>query len=148
MYSSKDKFFILSFLAPLLLILATQAQAAHKYIPLYHDMGNGKSPYLTLTLSANNAGMKNGTVTRYHETGNIPNKQKNHYDYSVWDVHDQYGHYFGSFTLLSDNNHVLWDGYAAPADNSGYYLEGIQFAYDNPKRMATLKVSQIHSPKP
>lgn len=110
---------------------------------LANYMGTGDNPRIYLELSPNNGSKWRPFIIDYQETGNIPWSTDSAHNWSPWDVKDQNKNYYGTITLSSDGKNVWWNGYSTGIE--GFYLEGINFSYNNKLSAHQLTVEKIHT---
>ena len=113
----------------LVLLLSIAGIVAGEGQQLANYIGTGANPRIILELSPNNGPGWGSFTIDYQGIGNVPWSSDPSKNWSPWNVKDTNGNYYGTITLKSDGNTVVWDSYSAGQD--GYYLEGIQLAYNN-----------------
>jgi hypothetical protein len=127
--------------AIILVLALPHAYAANQYLCNY--LGQGTDPNLSITLK-NNGGQSWGTYTAGYgnctssQGAGIPTNPGINDKWSVWNITDEKGNYYGTVTLNNDAK-VSFTNYSNDQKN-GYYIEGIDFKVE-PKQASQWIIS-------
>src|SRR5262245_56505074 len=105
---------------------------------LWNWLGTGLNPKLHLELAGNDAGWKTYNIN-YGASGNFP--WNTGVQSASWNVKDEKGAWYGTITLKSNGNEVLWDHYDTGGD---HYLKGIHLPPYKGPGAYELKCDEIH----
>jgi len=136
---------IYTLLFSLFLLVAHPLAAIVSGQQLANYMGTGSNPRLQLILASNGPNWNSYTID-YQQIGNVPWSSDSSENWSSWNVFDTATppNYYGTITLTSDGSSVQWSDYVA--GSNGYYLDGVNFSYNNGILAYQLTVNSVISP--